>query len=309
MTGVARQSGIALVLVMWVLTLLTVMALGMTATQRTETSLTDNAISTARFHALADAAIAYTALSFMSEPQDSETDGEQESPTVWLPNDVPRMWSFAGENLIIRVSNESSRINLNQAQPDELRTLLGLLGVGAEEGDAIAAAIADWRDEDDLVQLDGAEDDDYMAEGRSLGAKDAFFDSVEELHQVMGMTGEIYRRLAPLVTVYTSGGSVDEDFAAPEVLATLRDLSLEEAIEEVEKRDLPTVPGAEAPKTRNRGGPLYRVRIEENSAGRPGRTMEALFELTPGQKPPYYVHWRRYGLDRRQPNAAPSDQG
>jgi general secretion pathway protein K len=47
--------GIALVLVLWVLTLLTVMAVGMTAAQRTETALTENVIAEARFRALSEA--------------------------------------------------------------------------------------------------------------------------------------------------------------------------------------------------------------------------------------------------------------
>jgi Tfp pilus assembly protein PilX len=44
-----RAHGIALVLVMWVLALLTVMALGLTTTQRTQAALTANQVDAARF--------------------------------------------------------------------------------------------------------------------------------------------------------------------------------------------------------------------------------------------------------------------
>jgi len=301
-----RQRGIALMLVMWVLTLLTIMALGMTATQRTETALTENAVATARFRALADAAIAYAALSFMSRPSSTETEDQQDSSSVWLPNGAPKSWNFDGQMLILRVSNESSRINLNNAQPDLLRSLMEVVGVPEEEATSIADAIADWRDLDGLAQLNGAEDDDYENAGLPLGAKDAPFDSVEELRQVMGMTEAIYRRLAPELTV-TTNGTVDEAFASPAVWATLRGISLEEAIEDVAERDQSTVPGATTPTTRNRGGPAYRIRVEDGAGDGRGHAMEAVFELDPGRDPPYFIDWRRYGVTHSAPIAVPSD--
>jgi general secretion pathway protein K len=51
-----RPKGIALILVLWVLTLLTIMAVGLTQTQRTETALLENQVGGARFCAAADAA-------------------------------------------------------------------------------------------------------------------------------------------------------------------------------------------------------------------------------------------------------------
>jgi general secretion pathway protein K len=44
-------------------------------------------------------------------------------------------------------------------------------------------AILDWRDEDDLHLVNGAEDPDYKAAGLPYGAKDGPFDSLEELQQ------------------------------------------------------------------------------------------------------------------------------
>ena len=57
---------------------------------------------------------------------------------------------------------------------------------------ALVDAIVDFRDEDDLHCLQGAEDRDYADAGLPRGAKDAAFEAVEELQQVLGMTREIY---------------------------------------------------------------------------------------------------------------------
>jgi general secretion pathway protein K len=290
--------GIALVLVLWVLTLLTIMALGMTLTQRTETALVENQIGGARFRATADAAIAYTMLSFLLPANDDTLGGgdaasETESP--WIPNGVPRTWRFNGEPLTIAVFNEESRINLNQADPQLLAALMQLVGVADEDAIRLADAIADWRDEDDLRLLNGAEDRDYEDAGRSLGAKDAPFATVEELRQVLGMEPILYQRLAPELTVDSTGGSPNPQFAAPTVLAVLEGIPLEEAELRVQERDSPLFEGSQGPRAVDRGGPLYRVQVKELGGGRGGRSLEALVEMLPGQQPPYLVRWRRFG--------------
>ena len=122
--------GIALVLVLWVLTLLTVMAVGMTAAQRTETALTENHIADARFRALTDAAIVYTMFSFLAPPPETTGAGlgaaavAGEEAAAWVPNGAPRSWSFDGNALSIAVYNEQSRINLNLAPAPILSALL-----------------------------------------------------------------------------------------------------------------------------------------------------------------------------------------
>src|SRR3546814_9206840 len=53
------------------------------------------------------------------------------------------------------------------------------------------------------------------------GAKDAQFDTVAEVEQVLGMTPAIYARVAPLLTVYSGQARPDPNFASGEVLQAL----------------------------------------------------------------------------------------
>jgi general secretion pathway protein K len=300
-----RVRGIALILVLWVLTLLTVMAVGMTAAQRTETALADNRIAEARFRATADAAIAYAIFSFLSPPQETGRLGasgglglgmDQAAQTAWVPDGAPQPWEFDGESLSIAVYNEQSRINLNRAPATLLAALMVALGVGEPDATALADAVLDFRDEDDLKLLHGAEDKDYEDSGLAARAKDAPFVAVEELQQVLGMTPELYRLLAPELTVDTDSDEVDEAFASPAVLAAIQGISLEEAQLKVQERNEPALPGSQGPRTVDRGGPLYRVQVRLPASMDHARIMEALVELTEGQQPPYQVRWRRYGL-------------
>ena len=204
MRSVKGSRGIALILVLWVIALLSVMAMGLTAAQRTESTLTANALAGARFRTAADAGIAYAALNLLApqavDPDAAATDAEGQS-VVWLPDATPHAWTFAEVPMAISVQNEGSRIDINQADADVLTALFRVLGVADDLSATLADRILDWRDTDDLKSLNGAEDPDYDAEGLPYGAKDGPFTSVEELRQVLGITPEIYRRLSQEVTV------------------------------------------------------------------------------------------------------------
>jgi general secretion pathway protein K len=302
-----RQSGIALVLVLWIISLLTVMALGLTTTQRTESALTRNQLDGARFRALSEAAINLTVLNLLSTPLETVP-----AETVWVPDGMPRSLIVDGSELTVTLYNEASRLDLNTATREQLVTLIelaqGEAGVDEAQRDALADAILDWRDADDLSQLNGAEDADYEAAGLPYGARDEPFQSIDELQQVLGMTRTLYQRLSPDLSVDNEGGRVDEAFASAAVLAALRGLSLEDAQRVVDERNAPVLPGAEQPTAVNRGGPLYRIRVGMADEGRVGRSMEALVQLQPGQTPPFEVRWRREGL-MQQEVALPRSDG
>ncbi len=291
-----REAGIALVLVLWVIALLTVMALGLTATQRTETALTRNQLDVVRFRALTDAAINYAILNLQSPlPLDSADQAE-----LWLPDAVPRRWTFAGQSLQVTLFNEKSRIDLNLAQVEALQSLLVAVGTEPDTAASLANRILDWRDEDDLRLLDGAEDSDYEAEGWPYGAKDGPFDTVEELQQVLGMNRSLYRQIATALSTDSDSDKVEEELATPLVIAALRGLTLEQAEEERQLRAEPGTAGSQAEDLAtaplNRGGPLYRVQVTWLVDGHPAQTSETLVISNPGAVPPYSIRWRRVGL-------------
>jgi general secretion pathway protein K len=312
------QRGIALLLVLWVLSLLTIIAVGLTATQRTESALVANQLATARFHAAAEAAISWAMLNLLTPPTAFE-----EGTDTWVPDDTPRLWSFAGESLEIRVSNEESRIDLNKATQGLLLALLVAVGLEQDTASAIADAILDWRDADDLTGLNGAEDSDYADAGRSYGAKDGPFDSVEELQEVLGVDPGLYRALAPALTVDSDNATPDQEFAPPLVQAALQGVTLEQVQLRQEGEDSGDLESGPV----GRGGPLYRIRVTSLRGGEPGLSMEALVlagagnanrgvsngtataqvRARAGNTQPYKVLWRRFGLAASEPVAVAGD--
>ena len=108
------------------------------------------------------------------------------------------------------------------AAPDLLIGLMRALGVDDARAAALAGAILDWRDSDNLLTVPGgAEDPQYAAAKLPYGAKDRPFETLSELRQVLGMDEALYLKLRPYLTVYTGQARPDAQFAAAPVLQAL----------------------------------------------------------------------------------------
>lgn len=140
----------------------------------------------------------------------------------WLPDGRDYPWRFGDAELTIRLVDESGKVDLNEADATLLTTLLGIVGGEPEAAARLAGAIVDWRDPDPLTQPSGgAEDPDYASAGRIHGAKDAPFEGVAELEQVLGMTPALYAKVAPHLTVFSGRAQPDPAFASAEVLQAM----------------------------------------------------------------------------------------
>jgi len=204
----ARASGVALIFVLWLLALLTLLLGSFALITRTESLQARHLFDTTRARYAAEAGINQAAWA-LSLPD----------PTLrWLPDGRDYRLQFEEAELSIRITDESGLIDLNAADVQTFVNLFVAAGVELTEATAIAESILDWRDGDDLKMLNGAEDGDYRAAGFPYGAKDAPFDLVAELQQVMGMSYELYQRVAPALTVYSGQAVPNLAYAPIEVL-------------------------------------------------------------------------------------------
>ena len=55
----------------------------------------------------------------------------------------------------LKIIDQDSKLNINQADPLMLEAALNLAGAGAADANAIHAALVDWRDRDDLASAGG----------------------------------------------------------------------------------------------------------------------------------------------------------
>ena len=90
--------------------------------------------------------------------------------------------------LSYRVTDETARMNVNRLGRDGLDRLLQEVGVEKNDRDVVIDSIQDWRDANGEHRLNGAESDYYLGLTPPYRAKNADFDSVDELLQVRGVT-------------------------------------------------------------------------------------------------------------------------
>jgi len=205
----ARERGAALILVLWLIVLLTALIGGFALAARVEALQGRVLVRGLVASNAARAGLEYS-LTRVALP---------DARLQWKPDGSEHRWRFGDAVVDVRIVDENGKLDLNQAPHPLIAALIQRHGVEPSEAGRIAGAIVDWRDPDLLTQPGGgAEDGDYDAAGRPYGAKDADFESVAELLQVLGMTPALYAKLEPDLTVYSGRAQPDPAYASAELL-------------------------------------------------------------------------------------------
>jgi general secretion pathway protein K len=285
------QSGIALVVVLWVLALLSVIAGSLVFSSRTEVLMAGNMAAVAQAEALADAGV-YQAIHELVRPQ---TDLLR-----WKGDGLTHLWKYQGADLRVTILDESAKVDVNAAPTVLLKGLLRVLGIAEPDADALSDAVADWRDADDLRSLHGAEKSDYAAAGRDYGPANAPFETIEELRQVLGMSDDLYRKLEPLVTVYSRQSGINAAVAPREVLLALPGATPEQVNLFLEQRRIlleqglpaPPFPGGQGLST-GAIGSVFSIQVEAIMSDNVRFFREAVVRMTGDTRGPVTVlAWR-----------------
>lgn len=206
------ERGIALILVLWVITLLAVIAGSFVYGARSTALTAGNLVSIAKARALADAG-AHRGLYELAKPA---SDGER-----WKADGRAHVFNLDDGEIRLVMRDESAKIDLNAASDTLLKGLLLSAGLDEEGANKLLDAILDWRDADDLTRPQGAERDQYEAAGMPYIPANAPFKTVSELQSVIGVTPELYRKLAGALTVFSKLPGINSTLAPSQVLLAL----------------------------------------------------------------------------------------
>lgn len=209
-----REGGIALLLVLWVLMLLSVIVGEFCYAMRIGTTIALNFRSQAEGYYIALAGInrgiAEMIRNTVVSPvklQKAKSEDEKEEPHWRINTHIPAV-TFGKGRFEVTIGNESGKVHINKASESVLKMVVGTFDLEERERDVIVDSILDWRDPDDLHRVKGAEDDYYRSLPEPYECKDADFDSINELLLVRGVTPELfYGGLREMVTVFGSGKS------------------------------------------------------------------------------------------------------
>lgn len=126
---------------------------------------------------------------------------------------------IGGASIAIRIVDEAGKLDLNRVSPGTMAMLFGQLGHGAP--DKFAAAVADFRDSDDLRRLNGAEAGDYARLGLRRLPRNGPLLALTDLRAIPGGATIDLDELARHATV-AGAASVDPSIATPLVLEIVR---------------------------------------------------------------------------------------
>jgi len=191
----SSESGSLLIIVLWIAFGLVAVTLYFAHSMNQELRASDQRTAAIAANQAIDGAARYLSnyLANVAIPGDMPTPVNLPGEAVpigeskyWLIGRDTNDWELILTRAVPGLVDESAKLNLNAPwlTAEMIQYLPGMTP-------QIAAAIMDWRDSDSTVSTDGAEDETYSRATPPYKAKNAAFESVEELRLVNGMTTEI----------------------------------------------------------------------------------------------------------------------
>ncbi|MCC6345860.1 MAG: general secretion pathway protein GspK [Nitrospirales bacterium] len=232
--GTKGEEGIVLIMVMWVLTVLMVVVLSFSYLLRTEAYATLSFKEGIEQKFLAEAGVERGIMEIIYRKSGSIPE-EEKDINAWKVDGTIYTVEAKEGSVRVRVLSESGKVDINSAPELLLRGLLSALGVQGEELDIVVDSLMDWKDSDDLHRLNGAEDDYYASLPNPYKAKNANFESLEELMLVRGVTPDLLygsgdrKGLLQFITVNSGSAAINVNAAPREVLLAVPGMTSEMA--------------------------------------------------------------------------------
>lgn len=299
------QAGVALLAVLWAITLLGFVALALSNSVQTEVRTASYRKEAAQAHALACGGVEAAILAIVYPPPEN-----LEKPPFWTWQRGQRegVVPFQGGKALLQIVNESGKLDLNAAGRGQLGRLFEAGGLEPVAARQLAAGIIHWRgpeqsDEPEAPALDAY----YQRVG--IRPRHGRFLSVEEVLNVRGMSREILfgtvevsqqgviRKkygLAQDLTVASGSTQVNVNYASEHVLRSVPGVSPELAqaiirerrrepfrsLEEIGKRLAVSLPDESLLFLNTNEGKTYNiVSVGELTGSQVRRTVQALVQI------------------------------
>ena len=229
-----NNSGIILIIVLWIMVILSLLAVGLSRKVKVDLTLTKYAIGKMKSRYITMAGLTYAMGQIKKDNKDPTTATvdtkyqcgfSKDNQTVEdlfekkavgdgyfiinyrVPDDKMTFYGF---------EDEESKINLNALNSGNYNILTYLISeLGFENvADSISSSVVDWIDADNDVfnSPAGAEDEEYQGRPTPYHCKNKPFDSIEELLLVKEMTPEIFKKIKNYVTVFPRQGNLAVNF-------------------------------------------------------------------------------------------------
>jgi general secretion pathway protein K len=240
-----NNKGVALILTITLIGLMVIMILEFGKSIRTSLYETANFSDGIRLEAIAKSGF-NCALAILHEDDDTSMDTLQDDwATLGQYSSTSASMFDNDGNFLTEITDLSGKIQVNrliittvenkgdydEKQKNMMTRLLRNppFSMNQEKINEILDSIKDWIDEDSDQVINGAENSHYMSLEHPYSCRDGFFESIDELLLVQGITPELLYGtgetpgLANFLTVVPGDGKININTASREVLAALSD--------------------------------------------------------------------------------------
>lgn len=217
-----QQQGVALVIVLLILSIATIAVVSMSSSRQLDIRRTENLLRSAQAFEYSYSLESWAAKILRDELSENKRDGFDDNWAKALPQ-------TAIPGVAAQLTDLQGRFNLNNllvenkpSEPDVQRfqRLLALLDIKP----VIIDAILDWMDADsETRQPGGAEDDSYFDEKTPYRSANRQFADVSELLLVHGVTQQDYQALKPYIYVTDTYAAINVNTADPILIRSLAD--------------------------------------------------------------------------------------
>ncbi len=201
-----RERGFALLIVLWTLSLLSLLIAQLTGSGGQAVRLAANLRAQAALQAAVDGAV-----------QEAGYHLAAAGAAHWPADGAVRELRQDGAAIRLRITTEAGRVNPGIASLELLAALVHGCGVDLPQATAVASSIVAWRFPTAQGGYGAAE---YRQAGRGYAPPGQPFESLDELGLVLGMTPELLRCLVPHLSLFRDNDP-DPNAADPLVLRAM----------------------------------------------------------------------------------------
>jgi general secretion pathway protein K len=264
--------------VLWGIALLSLVTVSLLSSSTTSQKLARNALNMAQMDAVAEAAVVRAVVGLIEPRPDRR----------WQADGRPESFALQGIRATVAIQDELGRIDLNYADRSVLFGLLRSAGADLDSANDIVEAILEWRATMGTQPGERQASRNDRAPAAAVSPRHGLFQGVDELRLVAGMTPQLYRLMAPALTVYSQHQMVDPQLAPREVLLALPGVTPEQADQTLgQRRDKPPGNSGTEDVLSTLKGRAFTIRVEIDAANGK-RTYQAVVRLTDD---PHQVYW------------------
>jgi hypothetical protein len=183
-----REEGVVLIAVLWICALVMWFTLQIGAMTRMQGEEQVHLFRRAQAHYLAIGGC-YEALARMGQAPPT---GLERGPDLsWQPDGAHHLLKYETGEALVSIESEMTKVNVNIANPEQLRKVLVTAGVDEDAAEGLADAIADFIDPDDLRRLHGMEAAEYKRLGSPYGPFNGPLFRLDQMLLIPGITEQL----------------------------------------------------------------------------------------------------------------------